>query len=133
MARGSPHASRWRRSSGVTAVTKHLVYFRDAESDCLLELDLPRDFWDEEPAEAPYAAVAAWGARALRRATPSARRWSFGQFWSDGARWSAACVFATALAFFAGTYVNLGQRSAHAELMDEVIGYHRFFSNDRAH
>jgi anti-sigma factor RsiW len=111
----------------VTAVTKHLVYFRDADSDCLLELDLPNDFWDEEPAEARQPA-----ARAPRRATPSAR-WRFAQFWSDGARWSAACVLATGLAFFAGTYVNLGQRSAHAELMDEVVGYHRFFSNDKAH
>jgi anti-sigma factor RsiW len=115
-------------------VAKHLIYFREPEGDHLFELDLPGELWDEADADEPIAAMPAIPSHAAPcRATPAAWRGRVGRLWSDGVRWSAACVLATGLAFFAGTYVNLGQRSAHAELMDEVTDYHRFFANDKAH
>jgi anti-sigma factor RsiW len=114
-------------------VAKHLIYFRDPDGDHLVELDLAGELWDEALEDEPFAVLPAAPRHAERhRAAPSRWRRAFG-LWNEGVRWSAACVLATGIAFFAGTYVNLGQRSAHAELMDEVTDYHRFFANDKAH
>jgi anti-sigma factor RsiW len=62
------------------------------------------------------------------------RRPSATRAWHHGMlRRAAAWLLFVAAGFAAGQVVNMLPSSAHAQLMDEVSDYHRFFAADRRH